>query len=46
MILTSESTKQVLMVELTVPWEERVEEANERKRAIYAELVTELGNKG
>ncbi len=27
------------MLELTVPWEERIEEANERKRAKYQELV-------
>ena len=45
MVLTSESTKQVVLVELTVPWEDRIEEANERKRAKYAELVTECRSK-
>ncbi len=33
MIVTSEVLKQLIMLELTVPWEERIEEANERKRA-------------
>ncbi|XP_062848878.1 ankyrin repeat domain-containing protein 26 isoform X2 [Trichomycterus rosablanca] len=45
-VLTSESTKQVVLVELTVPWEDRVEEANERKRAKYSELVAECRSKG
>ncbi len=45
-VLTSESTKQVVLVELTVPWEDRVEEANERKRANYSELVTECRSNG
>ncbi|TWW79887.1 hypothetical protein D4764_10G0009170 [Takifugu flavidus] len=43
MVLTSESTKQVVLVELTVPWEDRLEEANKRK---YANLVIECQNKG
>ncbi|TWW68227.1 hypothetical protein D4764_19G0000250 [Takifugu flavidus] len=46
MVLTSESTKQVALVELTVPWEDRLEEANERKRAKYANLVIECQNNG
>lgn len=41
MVLTSESTKQVVLLELTVPWKDRIEEANQRKRAKYAELVME-----
>ncbi|KAI4876462.1 hypothetical protein NFI96_002536 [Prochilodus magdalenae] len=44
-VLTSVSSKQVLLVELTVPWEDRMEEANERKRLKYDELVEE-GRKG
>ncbi|KAI2644199.1 Renalase [Labeo rohita] len=32
MVLTSESTKQVVLLELTVPWEDRIEEAFERKK--------------
>ena len=39
MVLTSASSKQVLLKELTVPWEDREEEANERKRKKYLELV-------
>ena len=31
-ILVSEATKQLFLLELTVPWEERIEEAQERKR--------------
>lgn len=32
----SESTKQVVLLELTVPWEDRLEEAFERKLSKYA----------
>lgn len=46
MVITSESTRQVVIVELTVPWEDRLEEANERKRAKYAELVEECRSGG
>jgi hypothetical protein len=38
-VLWSSCTKQVILVELTVPWEERVEESFERKRAKYQDLV-------
>ncbi|KAK0146299.1 hypothetical protein N1851_014401 [Merluccius polli] len=38
-ILVSEATKQLVLLELTVPWEERMEEAQERKREKYQELV-------
>ena len=38
-ILVSEATKQLVLLELTVPWEERIEEAQERKREKYQELV-------
>jgi len=40
-VLWSKSSRQVVMVELTVPWEERMEEANERKRTMYQQLVQE-----
>ncbi|KAI7804749.1 hypothetical protein IRJ41_017191, partial [Triplophysa rosa] len=46
MIVTSEVSKQLIMLELTVPWEERIEEANERKRAKYQELVEECRERG
>ncbi|XP_038131552.1 uncharacterized protein LOC119776958 [Cyprinodon tularosa] len=39
LVLTSDSTKQVVLLELTVPWEDRMEEAHERKRAKYLELI-------
>ena len=39
MVLLSASLKHVLLLELTVPWEDRMEEANERKRSKYQELV-------
>jgi len=34
-ILVSEATRQLVLLELTVPWEERMGEAQERKRAKY-----------
>ncbi|KAK0146506.1 hypothetical protein N1851_014169 [Merluccius polli] len=46
MVLPSESTKQVVILELTVPWEDRIEEAHECKRAKYAELSSECRNNG
>lgn len=39
MVLTFESTEQVVLRELTVSWEDRVEEA--KKRANYSEVTTE-----
>ena len=39
MVLTSESSKQVVLVELTVPWEDGIEVAYERKKTKYLELV-------
>ncbi|RXN15823.1 reverse transcriptase [Labeo rohita] len=46
MVITSDASKQVVLVELTVPWEDRMEEAHERKRAKYTEIVVECRNKG
>ncbi|TRY65618.1 hypothetical protein DNTS_017706 [Danionella cerebrum] len=40
-VLTSESTNQVVILELTVLWEDLIEEAHEQKRAKYAELFSE-----
>ena len=45
-ILVSEATKQLLLLELTVPWEERMEEAQKRKREKYQELVEECWRNG
>ena len=38
-VIWSRETRQVILLELTVPWEERIEEAHERKRSKYQELV-------
>ncbi|XP_061920230.1 uncharacterized protein LOC133660667 [Entelurus aequoreus] len=46
MIIISEASKHLIMLELTVPWEERIEEANERKRAKYQELVEDCRGRG
>lgn len=46
MIVTSEVSKQLIMLELTVPWKERIEEANERKHAKYQVLVEECRERG
>ncbi len=45
-ILVSEATKQLILLELTVPWEERMEEAQERKREKYQELVDDCQRNG
>ena len=46
MVLTSDTSKQVVIIELTVPWEERAEEANSRKWAKYEELAVECRARG
>ncbi|KAI8480671.1 hypothetical protein Bbelb_415640 [Branchiostoma belcheri] len=46
LILFSRKTTQVVLLELTVPWEDRMEEANERKRMKYQELVSRCREKG
>ncbi len=45
-ILYSDSTHQIILVELTIPWESRVEEAHERKSLKYAELKSDCISKG
>ncbi|XP_069107365.1 uncharacterized protein [Argopecten irradians] len=45
-VLWSRSSKQVVLVELTVPWEDRMEEANERKQQKYQQLVEECQHRG
>lgn len=45
-VLYSESSKRVFMLELTVPWEERMEEASNRKKEKYAELVVDCRSRG
>ena len=46
LLLWSEKERIVYFVELTVPWEDRVEEANERKRDRYAELAEQAEQRG
>ncbi|KAI8482277.1 hypothetical protein Bbelb_399680 [Branchiostoma belcheri] len=46
MVLWSKQAKKVTMIELTVPWEERVEEAHERKALKYQDLVQSCKDKG
>ncbi|XP_039590572.1 uncharacterized protein LOC120514312 [Polypterus senegalus] len=43
---TSASSKQILLLELSVPWEDRMEEANERKRLKYQELIEDCRRRG
>lgn len=45
-MIFSDSTKQVIMWELTVLWEEHMEEARERKLAKYQELVEQYRSRG
>ena len=46
LVLWSEGTKQVIMLELTVPWEERMEEAHQRKLLKYQQLVEDCQGNG
>lgn len=39
-------SKRVVLVELTVPWEDAVQEAYERNKSRYADLVVECLGKG
>ena len=45
-VIWSTATKQVIMIELTIPWEERIEAAYERKKIKYDELRADCENKG
>ena len=46
LVLWSPSLKKVYIIELTVPWEDRVDEAYERKHLRYAELAAEAQHRG
>ena len=46
MVLWWAAMKKIVIIELTVPWEERCGEASERKRAKYHELMTESKRQG
>ena len=45
-VVWSENIKRILLVELTVPWEENMEEAFERKKERYENLRAECEEKG
>jgi len=45
-VLWSGSARIVQMIELTVPWEDAVDEAYERKKLWYAHLATEAEQRG
>ena len=46
LILISEATRQLTLLELTVTWEKRKDEAQERKRAKYQELMVDCSKNG
>ncbi|XP_069134316.1 uncharacterized protein [Argopecten irradians] len=46
MVLWSPGSKKIIIIELTVPWEERCSEANERKRIKYEALLLECREQG
>ena len=46
MVFMSGASKQVVLLEITAPWGDRIEEAQERKRAKYADLVAECRRNG
>ncbi|KAL7871865.1 hypothetical protein SRHO_G00068480 [Serrasalmus rhombeus] len=46
LLLISEISKQIVLLELTILWEDRIKEASEKKRAKYTELVEECRNNG
>ena len=46
LLLHSDSTRSLLIVELTVPWEERLQVAHERKRLKYQDLVDNARRNG
>ncbi|XP_066304530.1 uncharacterized protein [Branchiostoma lanceolatum] len=45
-VLWSEEGKKIVLIELTVPWEERCEEEYERKKNKYQDLLQECRDKG
>jgi hypothetical protein len=45
-IITSVLKKCVILIELTVPWEDRIEESHELKRSKYDHLLLEARDKG
>lgn len=46
MMVSSEASRYLTILDLTVPWGERIEEANQRKCVKYQELVEERRGRG
>ena len=46
LVLVSRAARRVITMELTVPWEARIDEAWERKMRKYAELVEDCTGNG
>lgn len=46
MVLLSRSTKTIIVAELTVPWEERLDTSHQLKKAKYQDLIDEAALKG
>lgn len=46
LVLWSNSCRRVFIVELTVPWEEAIDEAYERKKLRYSHLAAEAEGRG
>lgn len=42
----SESTKNIIMMEVTLPWQGRLGEAHEKKKTKYEHQVTNCGKQG
>lgn len=45
-VIWSEHSREIIMIELAVPWEDECEKAHERKSAKYIELADACGRKG
>ncbi|CAC5398520.1 unnamed protein product [Mytilus coruscus] len=45
-VVWSQSSKMIVAIELTVPWEERCEKAYQRKKEKYTELMTTCSERG
>ena len=45
-ILSSQLRKRIILIELTVPWEERIQESHELKYAKYDPIILEAKRKG
>lgn len=42
MVLILEASKQVILLDPTILWEDQIKEASERKRPKYSKLLTEI----